>query len=656
MKSTNKKFKLSILLLSLNFFVYSILFAQSTTYQISGYCYAYPYQVGQVDTPGYAYDLDLLGNYAYVADGSSGLRIIDISNPSSPNEISHLSSASTNYVSIVISGNYAYLAGGYGGLRIINISDPANPVEVGYSITSDYASGICVKDKYAYIAAGTTGLCIFDITNPTAPIEAGSNITQSPAVSVAVSGNYVYVSISGNFHYDYVDLVTHQTLHTYFTNAGIQIFNISNPTKPTLVDFLESDNPIQSNSATFDTYNPGSGLTIDQNILSFVESGTIEVYGYGYGGQWTYNNTYHPFTLYTYVITTTSSLQEIGNISYAIYGQTGTASVVGKYAYLCLGSSGFKIIDITKPMNFSELVNINTSGATKVKLDGKYAYLADGSGGIRVINVKQPQTNTTVTLSGDTNLVTSVDNTGYYQFSNIAYGYYSTWLSNHSSSPNYRTYSPLITNQTEQNFFLIENLTVPDTPGNLSAQPISNTQIQLNWQDYADNENGFGIDVKIGNGNWQVLTYVDSNVTTFTHSGLIPGQTYSYRIYAYNDLGLSGYSNVAYAIPGSPKAPVNLTATMPSSSQIRLIWQDNSNNESGFGIDYRINYGSWNTLDWVGSNVTTYLHSNLILGQTYSYRVFGWNNYGLSNYSNEVSITIQTPPTEIRQKVWMSFQ
>ena len=79
MKSTNKKFKLSILLLSLNFFVYSILFAQSTTYQISGYCYAYPYQVGQVDTPGYAYDLDLLGNYAYVADGSSGLRIIDIS-------------------------------------------------------------------------------------------------------------------------------------------------------------------------------------------------------------------------------------------------------------------------------------------------------------------------------------------------------------------------------------------------------------------------------------------------------------------------------------------------------------------------------------------------------------------------------------------------
>ena len=114
-------------------------------------------------------------------------------------------------------------------------------------------------------------------------------------------------------------------------------------------------------------------------------------------------------------------MQEIGNISYAIYGQTGTASVVGKYAYLCLGSSGFKIIDITKPMNFSELVNINTSGATKVKLDEKYAYLADGSGGIRVINVKQPQTNTTVTLSGDTNLVTSVDNTGYYQFSNIIF-------------------------------------------------------------------------------------------------------------------------------------------------------------------------------------------------------------------------------------------
>jgi len=43
-----------------------------------------PYEVGCYDTRYYAYDVYISGSHAYVADGYGGLRIIDISDPTSP--------------------------------------------------------------------------------------------------------------------------------------------------------------------------------------------------------------------------------------------------------------------------------------------------------------------------------------------------------------------------------------------------------------------------------------------------------------------------------------------------------------------------------------------------------------------------------------------
>ena len=40
--------------------------------------------VGTCDTSGYAYGVSVAGNYAYVADGYSGLQILNISNPAAP--------------------------------------------------------------------------------------------------------------------------------------------------------------------------------------------------------------------------------------------------------------------------------------------------------------------------------------------------------------------------------------------------------------------------------------------------------------------------------------------------------------------------------------------------------------------------------------------
>jgi len=79
-----------------------------------------PGEVGAYDTPGYSEGIFVIGGYAYVADGSAGLRVIDVSDPTAPIEVGDI--ATPGYArDISIAGSHAYLAGD--GLRVIDISE-----------------------------------------------------------------------------------------------------------------------------------------------------------------------------------------------------------------------------------------------------------------------------------------------------------------------------------------------------------------------------------------------------------------------------------------------------------------------------------------------------------------------------------------------------
>lgn len=84
---------------------------------------ANPVIVATLDTPGNANDVRVVGNTAYVADGSSGLQIIDVTTPASP---SILGSVNTTGEAndVVVQNMRAYVADGEAGLRIIDVSNP----------------------------------------------------------------------------------------------------------------------------------------------------------------------------------------------------------------------------------------------------------------------------------------------------------------------------------------------------------------------------------------------------------------------------------------------------------------------------------------------------------------------------------------------------
>ncbi len=189
---------------------------------------------------------------------------------------------------------------------------------------------------------------------------------------------------------------------------------------------------------------------------------------------------------------------------------------------------------------------------------------------------------------------------------------------------------------------------VPDEPSDLTATVVSNSRIELTWQDNSSNETGFKIERKKSGGSYTRIATVGEDITNIINTGLAGNTKYYYRISAYNTAGDSAYSNEVSATTGSvPETPSDLTATVVSNSRVDLTWEDNSSDETGFKIERKKSGGSYTRIDTVDEDTTSFTDTGLASNTKYYYRISAYNSTGDSPYSSETGVTTSRPGTII---------
>ncbi len=166
--------------------------------------------LGSYDTPGSAEGVFVAGNYAYVADGLYGVRVIDVSNPYSPMEVGYYDSPGEAR-KVFVDGDLMYVADGTAGVRVVSVADPTSPYEVGYYDTPGAAMGIFVSYPYVFVAdGGGSGLRVIDASDPTSPYEIAHYMTPGEGKDVEVRGYKAYVAdgVGGMRIYDLSSLPT----------------------------------------------------------------------------------------------------------------------------------------------------------------------------------------------------------------------------------------------------------------------------------------------------------------------------------------------------------------------------------------------------------------------------------------------------------------
>ncbi|HMO66518.1 MAG TPA: hypothetical protein PKE47_15070, partial [Verrucomicrobiota bacterium] len=88
----------------------------------------------------------------------------------------------------------AYIAGGTNGLLVADVSAPEQPRLIGTNVTRGPARGVTVRWPYVFVAEGFAGVEVFDAANPSNLVAVAHFDTRGEAASVSLEGDRVYVA------------------------------------------------------------------------------------------------------------------------------------------------------------------------------------------------------------------------------------------------------------------------------------------------------------------------------------------------------------------------------------------------------------------------------------------------------------------------------
>jgi hypothetical protein len=174
--------------------------------------------------------------------------------------------------------------------------------------------------------------------------------------------------------------------------------------------------------------------------------------------------------------------------------------------------------------------------------------------------------------------------------------------------------------------------TPPDAPTNLTAAAPDCDQVDLTWQDNADNETGFYVERSINGTTFSQIATVGADVENYSDTTVAAQTQYWYRVKAYNSAGDSAYSNTATVTTpqctGTPPAAPTIRSARAGRTNVRIRWRDNATDETGYRIYRGLSAGSLSLVATLPANTRYYNDTGLSRRTRYYYKVCAYNSYG----------------------------
>jgi hypothetical protein len=157
-----------------------------------------PTLLSSIDLESGVYDLAVEGNIAAVADYDAGVHIIDISDLNNPTILSTYADYNPDLVdvwayyaeAVKIVEDTMFVAYGGGGFHVVDISDPSSPQQLYEDQYIPYSDEIEISDNKAYISTQDKGVKILDVSE----FLAGNSNNNPPIITEEISDQNVIVN------------------------------------------------------------------------------------------------------------------------------------------------------------------------------------------------------------------------------------------------------------------------------------------------------------------------------------------------------------------------------------------------------------------------------------------------------------------------------
>ena len=273
----------------------------------------------------------------YAIVGGNGMSVVDVTDPTTPVQVAHLTNAPG--FDVKVWSHYVYCTHNGGGGEIFDLSDPTSPQIAG---TFSGGHNLFIDDRgYMYISVSGV-VAIYDLNpDPTNPI-----------FLAQVTNGHHDVTVRGNIMYSFEG------------GSGTRIYDVTNPASPILISAITDPSINYSHSG--DISANGNFLYICDELSNHPEPDII-VY----------------------------DISDIANpVRVSDYADPDATAhnlyVIGDYAYSSYYTAGFKVFDITDPSQLvlaDEYDTNNISGQGFAGAFGVYPspvtaniYINDGSG------------------------------------------------------------------------------------------------------------------------------------------------------------------------------------------------------------------------------------------------------------------------------------